>query len=66
MEMFAKVQHQKKWEICLPFSFQRHKKEILRWKYECFKACIYQLHFYKTWVFVFGTSDYVLDKHSYY
>jgi len=58
MEMFTKVQHHMEWEICLTFSTQRHKKEILilGWKYECFKACIYQLHMYRTWVFVHGTS----------
>ena len=29
MEMFTKVQHHKKWEICLTFSTQRHKKRLL-------------------------------------
>jgi len=44
-------------------AIQRHKKEILGKANECSKACIYQLHFYKTWEFVYGTSAYVLDRH---
>ena len=54
--MFTKVQHQKKWEIILPFD---KNMNVL-------KACINQLYFYKTWVFVYGTSEYALHKRSYY
>jgi len=28
MEMFTKVQHHKKWKICLTFSTQRHKNDL--------------------------------------
>jgi len=34
--------------------------------YEWSKACIYQSHFDKTWVFGYGTYDYALGRHSYY
>jgi len=30
------------------------------------KACVYQLNFYKTLVFVYGTFAYALEKHCYY
>jgi len=45
MEMFPKVQHHKKREICLTFSTQRHKKEIIGIKYECSKACTVFINF---------------------